>query len=388
MRILYHHRTLGDGAEGIHVASMVHAFRKLGHEVRMVGPAVTDSARVSPEGHSFLKVKRLAVGPVYELLELAYNLFGFSLLQRSLAVFKPHLIYDRYSLFNYSCVAVGRRHGVPVFLEVNAPLAYERDHEPDESLHFRKIAYSLETMICSRADRTVVVSTPLKTYLTSKGVPPEKVVVLPNGASPRVFPPRPKSSRLLQELGLEPSNVVIGFVGILRPWHGLDILLRAFQIVHDRSSQAVLLLVGDGPIRGDIERKASELKIQPYIRITGRVPHGEVNEHISLFDVAVCSRTTFYASPLKIPEYMAQGKAVVAPDTDNIRDLVVPGLHGVLFQPGSHVSLSDAILCLVEDGSLRDRMGKGGLHHVLRRLNWEANAGRIIDELKNVTGER
>lgn len=388
MRILYHHRTLGDGAEGIHIDEMVNAFRELGHDVRMVGPAVSKPSRPSTREGQLWRIKGLLRGPVYEFLELAYNLYGYRLLQRTLAEFRPVLIYDRYSLFNYSCVAAGREHGIPVFLEVNAPLAYERDHEPDESLYLKRLAYATERGICSRADKTFVVSSPLQAYLKSAGVPEEKLVLLPNGVNPRKFHPRPKSNAFVQKLRLTDSTIVIGFVGILRPWHGLDMLLRAFRIVHDRFPESVLFLVGDGPIRHDIEKAADRLGIIPHVRITGRVPHAEVNEYISLFDVSICPKTTFYASPMKILEYMAQGKAVVAPDTANVRDLIDHDRNGILFHADSPSALSNSITSMIEDKSLRDRLGKAGLESVRSQFNWAANAMRVMNELENLVGKK
>lgn len=379
MKIIYHHRTLADGAEGIHIAEMVNAFRRLGHDVLVIGPGVEREGNNESRSDRFSWVKRLFKGPLYEVVELAYNVVGYWSLRKAIKEFEPDFIYDRYITYNYSAVAAGRRFGIPVFLEVNAPLAFERDNEPDETLYLKKIAYAIEKKVCCDATTTIVVSTPLKEYLLSIGVPEKQVYVLPNGVNTKTFFPREKSAALLQTLSLGSEDIVVGFVGILRPWHGIDLLLDAFEILCKEFNQCRLLLVGDGPVQGEIEKKAEETGLEDKVIITGRVPHEEVADYVALFDVAVSPRATFYASPMKILEYMAQQKAVVAPDMANIRDLITDGVDGVLFAPGKVDALAAAMRALVLNDTLREQTGNQALLSVERKLNWINNARFVLN---------
>ena len=379
MRIIYHHRTLADGAEGIHIAEMVNAFRQLGHEVLLIGPGVEKKGAAEKGNKKFKWVKRFFKGPFYELVELAYNVVGYSSLIKAIKEFKPDFIYDRYITFNYSAVAAAKKSKLPIFLEVNAPLAYERDHEQDETLYLKKIAYSLEKKVCCDASTTIVVSTPLKEYLSSIGVPQNQILVLPNGANTAKFFPRERSGSLLKRLSIGDGDVVIGFVGILRPWHGIDILLDAFKAVCEEHSNCKLLLVGDGPIQQEIENRAAKMGLKEKVTITGRIAHDEVGDYIALFDIAVSPRATFYASPMKIIEYMAQQKPVVAPDMANIRDLICDREDGILFQPENADSLFQCIRELVSNEPLRIERGRRALLTVERRLNWLSNARRILE---------
>jgi glycosyltransferase involved in cell wall biosynthesis len=383
MRILYHHRTLGDGAEGIHISEMVTAFRKLGHKVLLVGPATDEVNSINATFSALSAVKRIFRGPFYELLELGYNIYGFKIMWRAIKNFHPDLIYDRYITFNYSCIAAGQMFKIPVFLEVNAPLAYERACESDERLFFKKLAMTLEKKICSKAVKTFVVSSPLKKYLISNGIQKKKIVVIPNGVNTQKFYPVDKTKDLLKNLSFLEDDVVIGFVGILRPWHGIDILLKGFEIVFKRIKKARLLIVGDGNIRKDIENQAKEMGFTTAMHITGRVPHKQIRNYIALFDIAVSPKATFYASPMKIPEYMALGKAVVAPDMDNIRDLLTDGINGLLFQKDNAVSLAEAILKIISNKKLKATLENSGRNETKLRLNWCANARHILNEFKN-----
>lgn len=379
MRILYHHRTLGDGAEGIHIEEMVAAFRQLGHTVRMVGPATSQEQVVSNIPQSrFSSLKKLIRGPAYECLELGYNILGYASMVKAIKEFKPDFIYDRYITYNYSIVGIGRQYKIPVFLEVNSPLAYERAYESDEELYFKNISHSLEKKITSDSFKTIVVSTPLKRYLVSMGVPPDHILVLPNGVNLQNFFPIKKSQKLMEKLNIAEDSLVLGFTGILRPWHGLDILIESFCNLHKLYPHLVLLLVGDGSVRSEIQRTARRMGCDKALKITGRIPHPEVTAHIGLFDIAVSPKTTFYASPMKIPEYMAMGKPVVAPDTENIHDLIQNQHSGLLFEPENADALSLSLKILIADKKKREAIGLAGLAEVQTRLNWQNTAQTIV----------
>lgn len=382
MKILYHHRTLGDGAEGIHIAEMVNAFRELGHEVMVTGPAKEKNLEASIRETGVKKLKGLVKGPAYEFLEFGYNFYNFISLSKVVKYYQPDFIYDRYITYNYSCVAFGRTNNIPVFLEVNAPLAYERDNEADEVLYLRKLAYFIEKKTCKDAFKTIVVSTPLKEYLMSLGVPDSKIIVLPNGVNPEKFKPKPPLRALKKSLNISNQDTIIGFVGILRPWHGIDLLLKAFGRVYSIFPKTKLLLVGGGPIQSQIEKQARERGFEDQVIITGRVPHEKVSDYIALFDIAVSPKATFYASPMKIPEYMIQKKAVVAPDTENIKDLVMDNVTGRLFKNGSTESLSDKLISFLGNASERRTIGDQAYGDIFLRRTWIKNADRIINFMK------
>jgi glycosyltransferase involved in cell wall biosynthesis len=222
LKIIYHHRTLGDGAEGIHIREMIKAFRSLDHQVKVVGPVGESSPEQSSRGGVLSKIKSMLPGWLFELCEFGYTLYSFLQMSWKIRTEQPNFIYDRYITFNAGCVLAAKLQGVPIFLEVNAPLALERSEQPDEKLFFRKIAFFIERWTCVNSFRTIVVSTPLKKYLQSIGVPEARVVIMPNGVDPGKFSPQPKDKELLKALGIGAESIVIGFTGVLRPWHGVD----------------------------------------------------------------------------------------------------------------------------------------------------------------------
>jgi glycosyltransferase involved in cell wall biosynthesis len=382
MKILYHHRTLGDGAEGIHIREMVRAFRDLGHEVRVIGPAGEIAPGTSSKPARLAAIKRAIPVVIFEMLEIGYTAYAFLKTAWVVRSFKPDFIYERYITFNAGPVLAARACGVPLCLEVNAPLALERSQEKDERLTFRGIAKSMERWICAHSTRTIVVSTPLREYLESIGVPRGHSIVMANGVDPERFSPREKDVALRTELGIPPDSFVIGFTGVLRPWHGLDMLVDALADLVARGLNVYLLIIGGGPYQVELDAQVKKLNLSRFVKITGRVPHDRVPGYVSLLDVAVSPRATFYASPMKVIEYMALGKPVVVPGTANFLDIVDAGVNGVTFADGNVKDLAEALARLAQDPAACRELGVRAREKVEKRLNWRWNARTTCELMK------
>ncbi len=386
MKILYHHRTLGDGAEGIHVAEMVKAFRALGHEVRLLSLIGETTNVATPKQQRWARVRRMLPGAAYELAEIGYNVPGYLAISRAIREFTPDLVYDRYVNYNYSAVAAARRARLPVFVEVNSPYSYQKQTF-DERLYLARVSRTFERTICSRASRVITVSTPLKKFLVSIGVPDAQVVVMPNGADPDAFTADFDARDVRARLGIA-DRLVIGFSGILRPWHGLDLLVEAFARLSASNPKLHLLIVGDGPIRQDLERQIAQQGLTDRVTITGRLPHAQVREYVGAMDVAVSPRATFYASPMKVLEYMAMGKAIVAPDMENLRDILVDSADGLLFTAEDVDALTAALARMVTDDALRGRLGVAARRKIEEERTWLHNARDVERLYHEVTGQR
>ncbi|MGB7329164.1 MAG: glycosyltransferase family 4 protein [Rubripirellula sp.] len=402
MRILYHHRTLGDGAEGVHVAAMIAAFRQLGHQVRVVALAgdpiavgdssaadtsptnTTDTSRSGPDIKAGSRTRKmlsffagLLPGVTYELAELAYNVPAKWRLKRAVRSFRPDMIYDRYNSFSSAAVDVGKATRIPVFLEVNAPVALERTMAGENRpLRLDRLAQSYERHICQNADRVIVVSTPLKSFLVDeRGVESDRVLVLPNGANPVQFDPN-RSGDIVRKRYHLGDSTVIGFIGILRRWHGVDLLIDAFAKIQLPVTPH-LLIVGDGPIQQELAEQVAAKGLQNRVTFTGRVPHDQMHDYLAAIDIAVSPKATFYASPMKILESMAMGIPTVAADTQNIRDLIVDGEDGLLFRPGDATSLAEVIERLARSPSLARKIGNQARQTIERDRNWLSIASEV-----------
>jgi len=387
LKILYHHRTRAGDAQGIHISEIQRAFRLRGHEVREVSLVEAGSeARADAEGGEARGLAGIASraaarmpAAVKEGLELAYNAVAYRRLSQALRDFRPDFVYERYAANTFAGLAAARRHGVPFVLEVNSPLAQEKAEH--DGLVFRGVTRAVERRLCAGADVTIAVTRVLAGILEGQGVPAGKVVVMPNGVR-REFGANGDGAAFRRNLGIPADAPVAGFVGWFRAWHGLERLVEVAASPEWREAGIHLVLAGDGPAMPALrEMRGASPDLQRRVVLCGPVPRGEIESALAAFDVAVQPAVTSYACPMKILEYMAAGRAIVAPGSDNVRELLTHGETALLCPGGANpdaVDLGAAVLALARDPALRARLGEAARARVLERgYLWEENARRV-----------
>jgi glycosyltransferase involved in cell wall biosynthesis len=374
MRILYHHRTLADGAEGVHIHEITQAFKSMGHEVRMASRAPGSS----PGWGLGQAVKTFAPQALFELAAAALSLADYVRFRIVLRRNPPDVIYKRHANNDAGVILAARDAGIPTILEVNC--AYSSpEYNRFEPLTFKRLARRFERAAVRGATVVVAVSTPLAEYLRTLAGAAPRLLVVPNGADPARFSPslaRPGNVRA--RFGLNTATVV-GWAGIFREWHGLDLLLDAIAALPN----VVLLVIGEGPDEPRLRSRAARPDLQGRVVFAGRVPHAEMIHHIAAMDVAVVAGDfTGYASPMKLLEYMSMERAVIAPRQRNIQDIVEDGVTGLLFAPGNTAQLQAALRRLVQDPALRVRLGKAARRKVELDRNWANNAAAALAALE------
>jgi glycosyltransferase involved in cell wall biosynthesis len=339
--------------------------------VRVVGPAAYDQAELGGESRLVALIRRLLPRFAVELLELAYSLPAFLKLDRAAREFAPDALYERYNLFYLAGALVARRRNLPFLVEVNAPLAEERARFG--GLALRGLARWSERFVWRRADRVLPVTAVLGGHVTAAGVPAERIVVIPNGIDLDDFP----DSLAARQSGAEAGELVLGFVGFVRDWHGLDAVVRGIA-GWDGPARLKLRVVGEGPARPGLERLAAELGITGQVEFTGLAKREAIPGLVAGFDIALQPAVVPYASPLKVFEYMAAGRAIVAPDQPNIREVLEDGRTAILFDVKQSGALWQAIRRLAADPKLRARLGQAARAEVIgRERTWAGNARRV-----------
>lgn len=368
MRILYHHRTLADGAEGVHIDAMVSAFRALGHHVRVIGLAAASEGR----HRAIDKVRSLLPRAAFEIASMASNVPDYVETRRAMARFRPCLLYKRHARNDVAALAAARRLRIPSVLEVNCLYATPR-YQQFEPLAMPRMTRTFERRALELADLVVTVSTPLAR--DARAIGHANVIVMPNGADPDSFDPgKADGHRVRAQYGLGDA-LTIGWAGILREWHGLELLLDAVAAV----PSATLLIVGDGRARTAFERRVEDLGLTERVVITGRIAHEQMPDYLAAMDIAVVAdERTGVASPMKLLEYMSMRRAVVAPRTDNIRDLIDEGVDGLLFAPGDGGDLATTVKRLSDDPNLRHVLGARARSKVERERNWVGIASTVL----------
>ncbi|HUB49274.1 MAG TPA: glycosyltransferase family 4 protein [Acetobacteraceae bacterium] len=368
MRILYSHRIQSRDGQSVHVEELVAALRSLGHEVLVVGPGLYAQAGFGGESMLVAWLRAHLPAAVFELAELAYNIPAWWRLRAAYRRFQPDLIYERYNLYFLAGTWVARANRARLFLEVNSPLASERARFGGVGMPW--LARATERHVWRSATRVLAVTGVLRDAIAATGVPALNISVVPNGIDPVEY-------SALPERAAEDGPVVLGFVGFVRDWHGLDKVITAMARDHEGLALR-LVVVGDGPARPALEQQAAALGLNERVTFTGLQPRAVIPALVASFDIALQPLVVAYASPLKIFEYMAAGRAIVAPDQPNIREVLRDGENALLFAPDEPSAMWRAISRLAADADLRSRLGASARSEIAKRdYTWLGNAARI-----------
>lgn len=297
-----------------------------------------------------------------------------------------HAVYERYSLWSFAAAGFARAHGLPYLLEVNAPLREEQKRYRD--LENQALAASLERYLLATADRVLVPSAALLPHVTSHGAAARAVQVIPNAADPSRFRPARRTAPR-RATGVR-DEFVVGFVGSLKPWHGLADLARAFRRLHRHWKGYRLLVVGEGPLRAEIESRLKSWGLGDAVTFTGATGHVEVPQWLAKMDVAVApypADAPTYFSPIKIFEYMASGTPVVASRVGQIAEFLSHRRTALLHRAGS---ISEMVACIEEirrRPALAASLSRNARASVVRSYTWKRNAERVLGLVRTAQRE-
>lgn len=357
---------------------MIDALRALGHEVVLAGPARGgQESEFGSDAGLIATLKRLLPRAAYEILEAIYSIPAFLRLYNAYARFRPDFVYERYNLFMFAGIWLKYLTGVPLLLEVNGPIFEERSQH--DGLSLQKFAAWAQGVVWRGVDYTLPVTEVLAGYIRRYGAPDRRIHVIPNGINPVRFADGRAGKDIKAKYGLQ-GKLVLGFTGFIRSWNALDKVIDF--IARDNGQHNLhLLVVGDGPARQEITLLAQGRGVGDRLTITGVVGRDDVADYVMAFDIALIPGVTKYASPLKLFEYLALGRAIIAPDMPNIREILTDGENAVLFpvQGEQEDAFSRAILRLCTDNNLRQHLANNARSVIdAQGLTWARNAMRVV----------
>ena len=391
MKICYLCQDLGisvDGQKGAsaHIRGFVSALANHGNDITILTPKALEK--------DFEKAKIKVIKPlnflnglpkednIHLTRALKHLLFNGAVemaLREEISSNKPDFIYERLSPFSGACSIIAKQNNIPHFLEINTPLA-------DQGKKYRAMALS---DVCEYMEKTTFANTSLifatamelKTWLINQGVSEEKIFIRPTAVDSTLFSNEPPSIKDQFK-----DKIVLGFVGGLKPWHDIEFLIKAFKIIA-KDPKYHLLIVGDGTMRSAIKKLIKELPDR--VTWTGAINQEDVPKYVSSMDICVAPYPNldfFYYSPLKVYEYMAAGKPVIATKIGQLNEIVQEGVTGNLINPGDINSFVEAIKRLGNDSNLRISFGKAARVDALQNHTWEKRAETflnvVIDYLK------
>jgi glycosyltransferase involved in cell wall biosynthesis len=285
-------------------------------------------------------------------------------------------------------LALGERYGLPVVYEVrgfweDTWLSRHPDGADLASSELYRRNRDLETRCMLAADLVVTLGETMREEIVARGVPAEKVLIVPNAVSEEFLGPLPDASALRKQLGIAPDEHVVGEVSSLVAHEGIGTLLEATRLLRGRGMKVRALIVGDGPERPALQRQASDLGLGEAVIFTGRVPAAKVREFHALLDVFVVPRTPDrvcqLVTPLKPVEAMASGLCVVTSDVRALAEIIKPDVTGALTMPQDPVALADSLELLVCSPDIRRKLGDNAREWVARDRTWAHNAARYRD---------
>lgn len=285
------------------------------------------------------------------------------------------LVYERYSLWGAAASAWAIENDVAHLLEVNAPLV-------DEQAEHRVLvdqdgAERVAASTIGATTAVLCVSEPVTDWARRYRQSRNGVHTIPNGVDTSRI--RPATERGTS------AEFTVGFVGTLKPWHGVHLLVEAMAqlIAHDAGYR--LLLVGDGPEADSLREQAARAGITDHIEMTGPAAPEDIPALLHRMDVATAPYPTldnFYFSPLKVAEYLAAGLPVVASNVGSLPRLLQDGHLGILVPPEDPAALADAIARLRRDEDERRRLAEAGRAEVVAHHDWSA----VVEKALSLVG--
>jgi glycosyltransferase involved in cell wall biosynthesis len=327
---------------------------------------------------------RILGGSRVEDAELDYILRSADQYEQALRWLRPGVVH---AASNYTtglpALLAARRTGLPFIYEVRGfweITRATRQAEFESNPQYEMIR-SLENLVAREADKVITLTAGMRQQLVESGVPADRISVVPNSVDPSVFHKMPCDEALARKLGIPAGVPVIGYVGSIVGYEGLDDLVSAAAMLRDRGRDFRILLVGDGEAQAALMEQVRELGLKDRVIAPGRVPSTEVTSYYSLIDICPFPRKPILlceiVSPLKPFEAMAMHKAVVASSVAALAEIVDDGKTGLLFRKGDTADLARALDALIASPELRIRLGDAGRAFIEGQRSW-TSAGETI----------
>ena len=367
------------GGSVTHTREFVNAGCDLGYEISVFA--------CDPLSHYQLKPKVEVIPPsqgLYDLpifvSQMEYNLRFPWAVWRRLRGTALDGVYQRHSNNNFSGVALSLLLNTPFFLEYNSSPTWI-------TKNWMKQKSALLASLCERlnlrgAYRVAVVSDVLKRYLGSQGLDGQAVIVNPNGVDPKRFGPHVGASAIRAQLPAD--KYLVGFIGVFGQWHGVLTLMRSVKHVFAACPNAHFVIIGDGALKRQMLEILESDDMVDQVTFVGLIDHDAAPAYLNACDVLVSPHeemadgSEFFGSPTKIFEYMATGKGIVASNVGQLGELLSNEHDALLVQQRNEVELGEAIVRLLRDSCLRERLGAAARRKVESAYTWEENFRRVI----------
>lgn len=365
----------------IKAKEFIAALNRAGHTAHLewrspqprVQPTFSDKVRagLKPKLQRYLhEPKRLARNAPYLWQE-------YAILKRQ----KPDVLFNRLELYYFSGLWLSRWLNLPLVVEADCPPTYEHvTFYGKNYLHLGSLPSHIELANLRAADAIVVISNVLKNYYVERGIPAEKMHVIANAADPQKFRPVPKDQEFVQKYDLA-DKTVVGWIGSLVGWSGVESLIDTARHVLRTRPNVCFMMVGGGKNQEFFRAQLQTGEHASRVILPGTVPHSEVPRYLSCMDVVLAPYPKldfWYASSMKIFEYMSAGKTVLATGVGQVGEIIEDGVNGFLFDPDHAGELREKLVALVDSAETRQRVGAQARRDIEQKWNWDNNAKQML----------
>lgn len=387
LSILYHHRTQGRGAEGVHITSIVNALESMGHSVTVVSPAGVDpmkNAGNAPVDKSVVNtsgiesiwkfISKNLPNFLFEFAEIIYNIPAMRNLEKELSKKKYDLIYERYAFYLVAGAIKAKKYKIPFVLEANE-VSGIKDRARKQT--FKRLCDSFENYLFNNCTSIHTVSSYLKNMIIDQNINGNIIEVTPNAIDPNKFSGHINNEKLVKKYSLK-DKITIGFAGWFDEWDRLDLLLEVFSKSCKVHKNLNLMLIGDGEVLTQVRNYVSENKLESKVILTGAVERKDVHTYLSLLDVAVITHSNEFGSPVVMFEFMGLKVPIVAPKLMPITDVLVDGVSALHFDTLNMNDLYNKIDILLRDSDKRRLIAENAFNLLMNKHTWTMNAKEII----------
>jgi glycosyltransferase involved in cell wall biosynthesis len=365
---------------GSHMRGMVAGFEELGHEVEILvmGKLMT-SVESKPSEKSKLKkwIPTFIWRTMKEIQWIRFDKKAAQCLEEKIKEFQPHLIYERSAWMSDKSSRVIKKYNIPHVVEINAPLEQETKSFEGSFSFTHWIGKKKFKNILSNCNAIASINSKLTAYLIGRyDLPLSKFIFTPNAISTEELK-LAEQARVHEKISPLTSNFVFGFVGSIFPYHGIDKCIRAFACMKNTNSH--LLIVGDGYSIPQYQKLAQQLDIQSQITFTGAVAKSEIWNYLAGMDVYLLPSTAWYCSPVKLFEYAAMNKPIIAVDQAGVTDIFSPKACTIF--DGSVEKLSSIFKAHFHSKETYINQALEAKKIIMDNHIWHKNASKIIAHL-------
>jgi glycosyltransferase involved in cell wall biosynthesis len=364
-----------------HVLGIIRAFEALGWDVKQFIVGDRLPVQVTQKGSEKFTSGSILKTLAIDIARLIMGVINSRRAWKEVGI-QTEWVYERFAVLQ-TLGWTFKRKNIPWILETNAPLFYEAKFER-KSLILTGIAKKIEFFAYRNCDVLICVTEALKEIIVqSAHIHPDKVLVVPNGVDTSYYDPAKHTAKRFF------SSITIGFVGSVIHWQSLDLLLHAVKQLSQQGIQINVVIVGDGPARKEWEQLSINLNLASQVRFTGRISSLEVPSYVAGMDICFSGQRpmqigVMYLSPLKLYEYMAMGKPVIASSFSDANKLIEGKRTGFLFEPGNLEGLINVLKAAVESQDDFPEMGVLARKEIMEKHSWESRIQMVIPQIESI----